>query len=113
MFSQLGKFVLLFFSWLYCVPRPVTDFLRGNPKTLEWTSAAEEDFQGTKNLLARAVPLQHLSLMVSFLWPLTPPIPISEASCDKNQKTIGVLWVSFPESCLKRNLVIPLLTRTC
>jgi hypothetical protein len=35
---------------------------------------------------------------LSFPWPLTPPILISEGSCNKNQKTIGGHLVSFPQT---------------
>jgi hypothetical protein len=37
----------------------LTDLLKGEPKTLEWTAAAQEAFQNAKCLLAAAVPLQH------------------------------------------------------
>jgi hypothetical protein len=33
--------------------------------------------------------------MLSFLWPLTPPIPTSEASCSKKQEIIGIPLVFF------------------
>jgi hypothetical protein len=38
---------------------PLTDLLKGGAKTLEWTTSAQEAFQGAKCLLAAAVPLQH------------------------------------------------------
>jgi hypothetical protein len=37
----------------------LTDLLKGGPKTLEWTAAAQEAFQNAKCLLVAAVPLQH------------------------------------------------------
>jgi hypothetical protein len=43
------------------VLRPLTDVLRGSPKTLEWTATAVEGFQDAKLLLTKAVPLQHPS----------------------------------------------------
>jgi hypothetical protein len=39
--------------------RPLTDLLKGWPKTLEWTIPALEAFQNAKCLLAAAVPLQY------------------------------------------------------
>jgi hypothetical protein len=39
--------------------KPLTDFLKGGAKTLEWTASAQESFQTAKHLLAAAVPLQH------------------------------------------------------
>ncbi len=39
--------------------RPLTDFLKGGPNTLEWTAPAQEAFQNAKRLLAAAVSLQH------------------------------------------------------
>jgi hypothetical protein len=47
---------------------------------------------------------------LSFLWPLTPPTPMWEASCNKNQEIIDIFFVFSLENLLKRNLVIPLLT---
>ncbi len=41
------------------VLRPLTDLLRGSPKTVQWTAAAEEGFQDAKHLLTKAVSLQH------------------------------------------------------
>jgi hypothetical protein len=38
---------------------PLTDRLKGGPKTLEWTAPAQEAFQNAKCLLAAVVPLQH------------------------------------------------------
>jgi hypothetical protein len=39
--------------------KPLTDFLKGGAKTLEWTVSAQEEFQNAKCLLAAAVHLQH------------------------------------------------------
>jgi hypothetical protein len=66
----------------------LTDILKGGPQSLQWTAAAQESFQKVKRLLAPAVPLQHPS-PTDCPSPLTPPIPISEALCSKNQATIG------------------------
>jgi hypothetical protein len=41
------------------VLRPITDLLKGGPKTLEWTAQVQEAFQNAIRLLAAAVPLQH------------------------------------------------------
>jgi hypothetical protein len=38
---------------------PLTDLLRGRPKTLEWTAAVQESFQNAKCLLVTTVPFQH------------------------------------------------------
>ncbi len=43
------------------VLHPLTDLLKGGPRTLQWTATAQESFQKVKRLLAAAVPLQHLS----------------------------------------------------
>jgi hypothetical protein len=43
------------------VLRPLTDLLKGGPRILQWTTAAQESFQKVKRLLAAAVPLQHPS----------------------------------------------------
>jgi hypothetical protein len=48
---------------------PLTDLLKGKAKMLEWTISAQEAFQGAKRLLVAVVPK-----MLSFPWPLTPPI---------------------------------------
>jgi hypothetical protein len=39
--------------------RPLTDLLRGNPKTLDWSAPATEAFEAAKSALIRAVPLTH------------------------------------------------------
>ncbi len=44
------------------VLHPLTDLLKGGPRTLQWTATAQESFQKVKRLLAAAVPLQHPSL---------------------------------------------------
>jgi hypothetical protein len=42
------------------VLHPLTNLLKGGPKTSEWTAQAQEAFQNAKCLLVRAaVPLQH------------------------------------------------------
>jgi hypothetical protein len=40
------------------VLRPLTDFLKGGPKMLEWTATEQEAFRNEKCHLAAAVPLQ-------------------------------------------------------
>jgi hypothetical protein len=39
--------------------QPLTDLLRGNPKTLEWTASAADAFTAAKAALVAAVPLSH------------------------------------------------------
>jgi hypothetical protein len=39
--------------------RPLTDLLRGNPKTLDWSAAAADAFAAAKAALVSAVPLSH------------------------------------------------------
>ncbi len=39
--------------------KPLTDFLKGGAKILEWTVSAQEAFQNAKRLLSVAVPIQH------------------------------------------------------
>jgi hypothetical protein len=48
------------------VLHPLTDLLKGGPRTLQWTTTAQESFQKVKQLLAAAVPLQHLSPTAEF-----------------------------------------------
>jgi hypothetical protein len=36
---------------------PLTDLLRGNPKSLDWSAPAAEAFEAAKSALVRAVPL--------------------------------------------------------
>jgi hypothetical protein len=43
------------------VLHPLKDLLKGSPKTLEWTNAAQEALQNAKCLLTVAVPVQHPS----------------------------------------------------
>jgi hypothetical protein len=43
------------------VLHPLTDLLKGGPRVLEWTAAAQDSFQKAKQLLAAAVLLQHPS----------------------------------------------------
>jgi hypothetical protein len=63
--KQLQRFLGLLSFYRCFLPnwaqvlRPSTDFLKGGPKTLEWTDKAQEAFQKAKRLLAAAVPLQH------------------------------------------------------
>jgi hypothetical protein len=43
------------------VLHPLTNLLKGRPRTLQLTTAAQVSFQKVKRLLAVAVPLQHPS----------------------------------------------------
>jgi hypothetical protein len=43
------------------VLHPLTDLLKGGPRTRQWTAPAQESFQKVKRLLAAEVPLQYPS----------------------------------------------------
>ncbi len=58
-FSRHGEFLPPFCAQLLTGVAPLTDLLKGGPKTLELTGMAQEAFQNAKLLLAAAVPLQH------------------------------------------------------
>jgi hypothetical protein len=51
-------------------------------------------------------PSNTLLPMLNFLWPLTPPILISEGSCSKNQETIGSHLDSFLANSQTQNHII-------
>jgi hypothetical protein len=53
----------------------------------------------------RRGPSNTLPKMLRFLWPLTPPILMSEGSCSKKRETIGDHLDSFPENSQTRNHV--------
>jgi hypothetical protein len=79
------------------VLHPLTDLLKGEAKTLEWTASA----QISKMQNASWRRLCHSSIrpqMLSFPLPLMPPMPISEGSCNKNLETSGGPLVYFPEN---------------
>jgi hypothetical protein len=101
---SLQECLLLFFPNCAQVLPPLTDLLKGGPKT------AQEAFQNAKHLLAAAVPFNIPPHKLSFLLPLMPPILMSVASCSRNLGTIGDHLVSFPENLPTRSLVTPRLT---
>jgi hypothetical protein len=55
------NFYLRFLPNCAQVLHPLTNLLKGGPRTLQWTVTAQESFQKVKRLLAAAVPLQHPS----------------------------------------------------
>jgi hypothetical protein len=63
--KQLQQFIGMVNFYRRFLPRiaatlqPLTDLLRGNPKTLEWTALAAEAFTAAKATLVTAVPLSH------------------------------------------------------
>ncbi len=58
-FLGLVNFYRCFLPNCAQVLKPLTDLLKGGPKTLQWTATAQEAFQQSKRLLTAAVPLQH------------------------------------------------------
>jgi hypothetical protein len=63
--KQLQQFLGMVNFYRRLLPRiaatlqPLTDLLRGNPKTLEWTVSAADAFTAAKAALVAAVPLSH------------------------------------------------------
>ncbi len=63
--KQLQKFLGMINFYRRFLPKiaatlhPLTDLLRGNPKTLEWSAPAAEAFESAKSALVQAVPLTH------------------------------------------------------
>jgi hypothetical protein len=63
--KQLQQFLGMINFYRRFLPRiaatlqPLTDLLRGNPKTLEWTASAADAFAAVKAALVAAVPLSH------------------------------------------------------
>jgi putative transposase len=60
-FLSMVNFYRRFLPGCASVSSPLTDILKGSPKTLQWTAMAKEAFQGAKCLLTKVVPLQHPS----------------------------------------------------
>jgi hypothetical protein len=54
-----------FYNSCASILQPLTDLLRGETKTLNWTAAAEVAFQNAKRLLVAAVPLGYGMLDIS------------------------------------------------
>jgi hypothetical protein len=67
------------------VLRPLTDLLKGEAKTLEWSASAQEAFQNAKCLLAAAMPLQH-------------PAPKAELSLTTDASNTHIGWVMQQKS---------------
>jgi hypothetical protein len=79
-FSRHGEFLLLFFAKL----RPLTDLLKGGPKTLKWTATAGRLFRIQSASWSRGYPSNILPHKPIFLLPLSPPKLILAASCSRN-----------------------------
>ncbi len=77
---------------------PTTDLLKGGPKTLEWTTMAQEAFQNAKRLLATAIPLQHPTLQAELSLATDTSDNHIGGVMQRNLGTIGDHVVSFPES---------------
>jgi hypothetical protein len=58
-FLGMINFYRRFLPKIAATLRPLTDLLRGNPKTLDWSAAAAEAFSAAKAALVAAVPLSH------------------------------------------------------
>jgi hypothetical protein len=75
---------------------PLTDLLKGSPKTLEWTTAAEKIFQDAKRLITKVVPLQHPSkCLLTKAVPLQHPSPqakLSLATDASDCHNRGIMW---------------------
>ncbi len=56
-FFSMVNFYRRFLPGCARILRPLTYLLRGSPKTLEWTAAAEEACQAVKHLLTTSAPL--------------------------------------------------------
>jgi hypothetical protein len=58
-FLGMINFYRRFLPKIAATLRPLTDLLRGNPKSLDWSAAAAEAFSAAKAALVAAVPLSH------------------------------------------------------
>ncbi len=58
-FLGMINFYRRFLPKIAATLRPLTDLLRGNPKSLDWSAAASEEFSAAKAALVSAVPLSH------------------------------------------------------
>jgi hypothetical protein len=58
-FLGMINFYRRFLPWIAVTLRPLTDLLRGNPKSLDWSTSATEAFSAAKAALVAAVPLLH------------------------------------------------------
>ncbi len=111
--SRHGKLLPLYSSWLRLPFAAIkTDLLKDSPKTLEWTAASEEAFQGAECFLTKAVPLQHPSAQAKLS--LATDTSDSHIGGIMQQKSDDHwLPLGFFQSYLTRNLVIPRLTGSC
>jgi hypothetical protein len=82
--------------------KPLTDLLKGGAKTFPPRRHSKRLNASWRQQCRSNILPQTLSLP----WPQTPPIPISEGSCNKNQETIGGHLASFPVNLQAQNLVI-------
>jgi hypothetical protein len=69
------------------VLHPLTDLLKGGPRTLQWTATAQESFKKVKQLLAAVVPLQHPS----------PTAELSLATAAKIKQPLAAPWFFLPQ----------------
>jgi len=93
--------------------KPLTDLLRGNPKTLLWSPIAAEAFVAAKAALVAAVPLSHPA----------PQATLALAVDASDSHVGGVLqqlenracgrWPFSPTSCRRRSASTPRLTGSC
>jgi cleavage and polyadenylation specificity factor subunit 1 len=58
-FLGMINFYRMFLPKIAATLRPLTDLLRGNPKSLDWSAAAADAFAAAKAALVLAVPLSH------------------------------------------------------
>jgi hypothetical protein len=115
--KQLQRFLSMVNFYCHFLPKcaqvlcPLTDLLKGGAKTLQWTTSAQQAFQQNASSQwwyhSNIPPKQQ-----KFLFSLTPPIPISEGSCNKNLETIAPPWFFLASSPIQKPL-IPLLIASC
>jgi hypothetical protein len=84
MFSAHGKLLPPLLPNCDQVLRPLTDLLKGGAKTLEWKLLHRRLSKMQNASWRRRCHSDTLPPMLNFPLPLTPPILISEGSCNKN-----------------------------
>jgi hypothetical protein len=110
-FLGMVNFYLHFLPNCAQVLKPLTNLLRGGGA--KYWSGPLPPRRPSRMLNVswrRRCPSNTLPPMLNFLWPLMPPILISEGSCSKNLETIGGHLDSFPTNSQARNHVIQPLT---
>jgi hypothetical protein len=118
--KQLQRFLGMVNFYRHFLPncalvlKPLNDLLRGGGQNVGSGPFPPRRHSRMQNASwRRRCPSNTLPQMLSFLWPLTPPILISEGSCNKKRETIGDHLDSFPENSRTWNHVIQLLTANC